>query len=112
MCSSDLDLHAKRNKAELGAIFTQLVEQLAGDLQRKGYLGRTVGIKLRFDDFTTITRDLSLDQATAEASTIRLAAGLCLKRVDLARRIRLLGVRMGGLQRATADLAAVTGPPV
>ena len=108
----DVDLHAKRNKAELGAIFTQLVEQLAGDLQRKGYLGRTVGIKLRFDDFATVTRDLSLDQATAEASTIRLAAGLCLKRVDLARRIRLLGVRMGGLQRATADLAGVTDPRV
>ena len=31
-------------------------------------------------------------------------------RVDLARRIRLLGVRVGALQRATADLAAVTGP--
>ena len=32
--------------------------------------------------------------------TIRLAAGLCLKRVDLARRIRLLGVRVGTLRRA------------
>ncbi len=107
----EVDLHALRDRAELGAIFSQLVEQLAGDLQRKGYIGRTVGIKLRFDDFATVTRDLSLAHGTAEASTIRLAAGLCLKRVDLARRIRLLGVRMAGLQRATADLAAVTGPP-
>ena len=96
----DRDLHAKRDKAELGAIFTRLAEQVASDLQRKGYVGRTIGIKLRFEDFKTVTRDMSLELPTAEAATIRLAAGLCLKRVDLARRIRLLGVRVGGLQRA------------
>jgi len=96
----DRDLHARRDKAELGAIFTKLAEQVAADLQRKGYLGRTIGIKLRFEDFKTVTRDMTLEQPTAEAATIRLAAGLCLKRVDLARRIRLLGVRVGALQRA------------
>ena len=94
------DLHAKRDRAELSAIFSRLVEQVAKDLQRKGYVGRTIGIKLRFEDFKTVTRDLSIDEPTAEAATIRLAAGLCLKRVDLARRIRLLGVRVGTLRRA------------
>ena len=87
-------------KAQLGAIFTQLATQVAGDLQRKGYVGRTIGIKLRFEDFKTVTRDLSIELPTSDAATIRLAAGLCLKRVDLARRIRLLGVRVGNLQRA------------
>ena len=96
----DRDLHARRDKAELGAIFTRLAEQVAADLQRKGYQGRTIGIKLRFEDFKTVTRDMTVDQPTAEAATIRLAAGLCLKRVDLTRRIRLLGVRVGTLQRA------------
>ena len=96
----DRDLHARRDKAELGAIFTKLAEQVANDLQRKGYLGRTIGIKLRFEDFKTVTRDMTVDQPTADAGTIRLAAGLCLKRVDLERRIRLLGVRVGTLQRA------------
>ncbi|MDH4392969.1 MAG: DNA polymerase IV [Aquabacterium sp.] len=96
----DRDLHARRDKAELGAIFTKLAEQVAHDLQRKGYQGRTIGIKLRFEDFKTVTRDMTVDQPTAEAATIRLAAGLCLKRVDLERRIRLLGVRVGTLQRA------------
>jgi DNA polymerase-4 len=96
----DRDLHAKRDRAELSAIFTRLVEQLAGDLQRKGYVGRTIGIKLRFEDFKTITRDMTIETATDEAKTIRLAAGLCLKRVDLARRIRLLGVRVSALRRA------------
>ena len=96
----DRDLHAKADRRELSAIFTELVEQLASDLQRKGYLGRTIGIKLRFDDFKTVTRDLTIEAATADARTIRRAAGLCLKRVDLARRIRLLGVRVGSLRRA------------
>jgi len=96
------DLHAVRDRAELGAVFTQLCEQVALDLQRKGYAGRTIGIKLRFDDFKTVTRDLTLPQATADAAEIRHAAGLCLKRVDLARRIRLLGVRAGSLLHAAA----------
>ncbi len=101
------DLHAKRDRAELTAVFTELVEQLAHDLQRKGYEGRTVGIKLRFDDFKGVTRDMTLDEFTAEPGTIRLAAGLCLKRVDLGKRIRLLGVRMAALRRA----ATIIDPP-
>ncbi|MFN0186161.1 MAG: DNA polymerase IV [Aquabacterium sp.] len=91
------DLHARRDRAELGAILDELVEQLATDLQRKGYAGRTIGIKLRFDDFRAVTRDQSIDQPTADPRAIRHAAGQCLKRVDLTRRIRLLGVRMGNL---------------
>ncbi len=98
------DLHAQRDKATLSAILNQLVAQLAADLQRKGYIGRTIGIKLRFDDFKTVTRDLTVDRATADAPDIRLAAGLCLKRVDLTRRLRLLGVRVGALQRAPGAL--------
>jgi DNA polymerase-4 len=94
------DLHAKRDKPELGAVFTRLATQVAEDLQRKGYVGRSIGIKLRFEDFKTVTRDMTIELPTADAATIRLAAGLCLKRVDLARRIRLLGVRVGALQRA------------
>jgi len=91
------DLHAVRDRDELGAVFTRLAEQVATDLQRKGYAGRTIGIKLRFDDFKTVTRDLTLPQPVADAAAIRHAAGLCLKRVDLKRRLRLLGVRAASL---------------
>jgi DNA polymerase-4 len=94
------DLHTVSDRAELSAIFTQLCEQVAGDLQRKGYVGRTIGIKLRFDNFKSVTRDTTIAEATADAQVIRRQAGLNLKRVDLARRIRLLGVRVGKLQRA------------
>lgn len=91
------DLHAVRDREELSRIFTQLAEQVAVDLQRKGYAGRTIGIKLRFEDFKTVTRDITLPQAVSDAAAIRHAAGLCLKRVDLSRRLRLLGIRAGSL---------------
>ncbi|MES2907665.1 MAG: DNA polymerase IV [Pseudomonadota bacterium] len=91
------DLHAVHDKAELGAIFTRLCERLADDLQRKGYAGRTVGIKIRYDNFKSVTRDQSSYAFTADARTIRELAGQCLKRVPLDRRLRLLGVRVGAL---------------
>jgi len=94
------DLHAVRDKAELGVIFTELCTKLAGDLERKGYVGKTIGIKLRFEDFKSVTRDATLSHATADASTIRRSAGQCLKRVDLTQRLRLLGVRVGTLSKA------------
>ncbi len=93
------DLHAVRDKAELGAIFTRLCEQVAADLQRKGYVGKTIGIKLRYDDFKSITRDLSIDHHTADSTEIRQAAGQALKRAPLQKKLRLLGVRVGALLR-------------
>jgi DNA polymerase-4 len=106
----DRDLHARRDRAELGAIFTDLCTQVAADLARKGYVGRTIGIKLRFDDFRTVTRDQTVAQPTADAAAIRQIAGQCLKRVDLTRRLRLLGVRVGSLSRPGAPAAAPAAP--
>ncbi|MFN9478597.1 MAG: Y-family DNA polymerase [Betaproteobacteria bacterium] len=96
----DRDLHAKADRARLSRIFTTLCERVADDLRRKGVAGRTIGIKLRFTDFSTVTRDLTLAEPTQDAAAIRRAAGLCLKRVDLTQRIRLLGVRVGTLVHA------------
>jgi len=104
----DRDLHAVRDKSELGAIFTKLCEQVAFDLQRKGYVGKTIGIKLRFDDFKSVTRDITIDHCTADAQEIRRTAGQALKRAPLEKRLRLLGVRVGSLQKlgsAHVDLA-------
>ena len=93
------DLHAVRDRTQLGAIFTELCNELADDLARKGYAAKTIGVKLRFADFRIVTRDLTLPAHTLDAAAIRRAAGLCLKRVDLAQRLRLLGVRAAALAR-------------
>jgi len=95
----DRDLHAVRDRSSLTPIFTGLCERLADDLQRKGYRGRTIGIKLRFEDFRTVTRDRTIEEAIDDARRIRGVAAGCLKLVDLSRRIRLLGVRVSGLER-------------
>ncbi len=92
------DLDVRRDRAELSAIFRRLCEQLQGDLERKGYASRTIGIKLRFDDFQTVTRDITLPVPVRDADAIRRAAGACLRRVSLDKRLRLLGVRASALQ--------------
>jgi DNA polymerase-4 len=100
------DLHAVHDRSALSALFTRLCERLASDLQRKGYVAQTLGIKLRFDDFKRVSRDVTLPAPIADAQAIRQAAGSCLKRVDLSRRLRLIGVRAAGLVQASAAASA------
>jgi len=96
----DRDLHAVRDKVALGAIFTELCSKLAADLARQGYAAKTIGIKLRYDDFKIATRDQTLESHTLSAKTIRQIAGQCLKRVPLDKKLRLLGVRAASLEKA------------
>ncbi len=100
------DLHAVHDRAELGRIFTALCQRVAEDLQRKGYMGRTIGIKLRYDDFKTATRDQTVAEPLQDAAAIRRVAGQCLKRVPLDKRLRLLGVRVGALVKPGQEGAA------
>jgi DNA polymerase IV len=102
----DRDLHAVRDKAELGEIFTHLCTKLGEDLQRKGYVAKTIGIKLRYDDFKIATRDQTMAHYTADGKTIRALAGVCLKRVPLTQKLRLLGVRASTLLPAGEAAAA------
>ena len=104
------DLHARHDRDELGGIFTDLCVRLADDLKRRGYACHTVGIKLRYADFRSVTRDLTLGGAVADAASLRHAAGLCLKRVPLGERLRLLGVRAGNLVPNHRRAAAQTEP--
>ena len=103
------DLDARADRATLSGIFTSLCERVAADLQRKQLLTRTVGIKLRYDDFSGATRDLTLPLATADAHTIRRAAGECLRRVPLKKKLRLLGVRASSLCLLDEQPATVQG---
>lgn len=92
------DMHPRSDRPALSSAFTGLCNRVAEDLRRKGYVGRTVGIKVRHQDFRTVTRDLTLPTPTADAVAIRRAATECLKRIALDRRLRLLGVRITGLE--------------
>jgi DNA polymerase-4 len=103
------DLHAVRDRAQLRTLFTTLCEQLAEDLQRHGYVGKTIGVKLRYDNFQRATRDQTIEGYTNDAALIRRTAGLCLKRAPLERRLRLLGVKVAGLVRS--DSPAHEPPP-
>src|SRR3546814_12716401 len=80
------DLHVQHDKKVLSVQFLQLCEQLEGDLLRKGYVGRTIGIKLRFDNFRTVTRDLTLPGPNGSATVIHHAAGQCLNSIELKHR--------------------------
>ena len=97
------DLHVRRDRETLGRVLDGLCERLQSDLARKGLMGRSIGIKVRFDDFRTVTRDQTLALPVADAVAIRRAAELCLKRVSMERRIRLLGVRVGSLSTPAED---------
>jgi DNA polymerase IV len=107
----DNDLHAVHDKAALSVIFTQLCDSVAADLKRKGYVGKTIGIKLRYGNFKIVTRDISLPAGTDDAALIRRTAGLALKRADLRLRFRLLGVRVGNLVAKSAMEAAESAQP-
>jgi nucleotidyltransferase/DNA polymerase involved in DNA repair len=64
------DLHVRQDRPALSEHFTALCKRVSEDLVRKGYVGRAVGIKLRFADFKTVTRDVTFPEATADAIAI------------------------------------------
>ena len=76
----------------------RLAQKVAARVRRQGHLGRTVVLKVRFADFTTITRSRTLDTPTdvgqvIYTTAVELYAALRLQRA----RIRLVGVRLEGL---------------
>ncbi|MEY2993516.1 MAG: hypothetical protein RL357_451 [Pseudomonadota bacterium] len=91
------DLHVKRDRAQLSQVFDRLCEQVASDLQRKGYIAKTVGVKVRDNRFQTATRDTTTEGCVEQAKDIRQAANAALRRIPIDRPIRLLGVKVSGL---------------
>jgi DNA polymerase IV len=83
---------------------TPVLERLAGELcatlDREERRGPTVGIKVRLDDFSTHTRARTLDAPTNDATVVTGVALELLREFDPSRPVRLLGVRVAGLDRA------------
>ena len=76
----------------------RLARETAEWLERKRLAGRTVTIKVRYADFTTVTRSHTLSRPTADADVISSWATELLHRTQAGRRpVRLLGARVNGL---------------
>lgn len=92
--------------ASLEPILTRLVTELCDALQRQQRRGRTIGIKVRLDDFSTHTRARTLVDAVGSADRVGPVALDLLRRFAPPRPVRLLGVRVAGLQAVSAECDA------
>jgi DNA polymerase-4 len=96
----DRDLHGL---PQLEPVLERLTGELCETLAREERRGRTIGIKVRFDDFSTVTRARSLDTAVNDSRTVGTVALELLRRLDPRRPVRLLGVRVAGLDEGLAS---------
>src|SRR5436190_2890384 len=87
-------------------VLETLTTQLCETLAKSDHAGRTIGIKVRLDDFSTHTRAKSLTEPTNELSTVLGVARQLLRDFNPPRPVRLLGVRVAGLDEGETLAAA------
>jgi DNA polymerase IV len=87
------------DRDELEAVLHRLVERLCAALAAQQRCGRTVGIKVRLDDFSTHTRARTLPRPVSAPDRVGPVAVELLRRFAPPRPVRLLGVRVAGLQQ-------------
>jgi len=80
----------------------ELTMETVNDIRERGYRSRSVTVKVRFSDFKTHTRAKTLLHPTNSLTEIRKAAFECLGRVELTKKVRLIGVRLSGLDKIQA----------
>ncbi len=90
----DRDVH---DHEQLRAELERMSRELCASLATHDRSGRTVGIKVRLDDFTTVTRARTLDEATRDPQLVNAVAQRLLHEYAPGRPVRLLGVRVAGL---------------
>ena len=91
-----------RGLAELEPQLMRLTEQLCSTLAQQERRGRTIGIKVRYADFSTVTRARSLVVPVNELDTVWAVACELLRRLEPPQPVRLLGVRVAGLDEEAA----------
>jgi DNA polymerase-4 len=82
---------------ELTEHLRRMVDRVIERLLKDGASGRTITLKVRSYDFSTITRSLTLDQPTDSAAKVLTSARQLLAAIDTSNGIRLLGVGLSGL---------------
>jgi DNA polymerase-4 len=83
----------------LAKTLVELTKEVILNMKEEGYQGRTVTLKIRFNDFKTYTRARTLGQHTGSEEEIRKVAFDCLGRLALKKKVRLIGVRIGNLKK-------------
>ncbi len=91
------------NAPALESELERLVASLCAALLEQGRHGRTVGIKIRLDDFSTHTRARTLPEPVAHPEHVGPVASELLRRFAARRPVRLLGVRVAGLEPADRE---------
>jgi DNA polymerase-4 len=91
-----------------------LTEQVAWRMRRHGLSGTTVQLKLRYSDFTSLTRSLGLSRPSDRTDTLwRAVEELFLKRVDHPLPpVRLIGMGVSGFDRAQPQQEDLFAQPV
>jgi DNA polymerase IV len=88
------------DREELGRRLAKMAGELCASLLANGRRGRTIAIKVRLDDFTTVTRAHTVAEPTCEAELVTAQALRLLDAYAPERPVRLLGVRVAGLVAA------------
>jgi DNA polymerase-4 len=83
---------------ELEGVVRRLAGELAEGLRGRGRRGRTIAIKVRLDDWTTVTRARTVSEATNDPSVVTGVAVELLRAYAPPRPVRLLGVRVAGFE--------------
>jgi DNA polymerase-4 len=96
--------------AEMESHILRLATELCERLVKQDRRGRTLSIKVRLDDWTTVTRARSVPQATNDGAVVREVALELLRAYAPARPVRLLGVQVAGLDRDDAVPAPAADP--
>jgi DNA polymerase-4 len=84
--------------ARLEQTLRRLAAEVCEGLGRRGLRGRTIAIKLRYDDWTNVTRARTIAHATREPELVIELALALLRAQAVARPVRLLGVRLASLE--------------
>jgi DNA polymerase-4 len=87
------------NWQTIAKTIAELTKEVVDDIKEKGYKSRTVTLKVRFSDFKTYTRAMTLTEPTDSLEHIRKAAFQCLGRIELKMKVRLIGVRLTQLMK-------------
>jgi DNA polymerase IV len=102
--------HDIADLARLERLLDQQSERLAKGLADRGIAGRTIGIKVRLDDWTTVTRVHTVEAPTNDAAVIAAIARGLLRAYAPPRPVRLLGVRVASFAERGAGQADEAEP--